>query len=101
MKNNKAQALVIFVIFLPVIILFISYIFDTIRINYEENKINNIALIISNKDKDKVCEIVLKNDKDIICNKIDDEVILNKRIKSIFGKIIGKDFYDIKVSISI
>ena len=107
MLNNKAQSLVIFVLVLPILVLFIGYSFDVLNTNYEKNKIENLASMleenIDNGITDaEIKELIKKNDKNITVsitriNKIQ-KVELSKRVKSLFGKIIDKEYYDIKVT---
>lgn len=108
MLNNKGQAIVIFIVLLPALLLFITYVFDVTSINYEQNKLNNIAVMIdegliqSTLKEDAVCDLVKQNDKDISCaisHKNEKLVIeLNKKVKGLFIKII-KDDYNIKATI--
>ena len=95
MKNNHGQVLVIFVILLPLLCLFAAYVVDASYISYEKNKLDNINEIVSDYIASKSQIIIKKID---INNKIDIE--LEKEIKSIFGKIIGKNKYIIKSSIT-
>ena len=106
MLNNKAQSLVMFVLVLPILIVFIGYSFDVLNINYEKNKMENLSLMLNENiegiNDNEIKELISKNDKNIIVSITrDDEIIkveLSKRIKSFFGKIIGKEYYDIKVT---
>ena len=108
MLNNEGQAIVIFIILLPVFLMFITYIFDVVSINYEQNKLNNIAITIDEGliqktiEEDNVCDLVKKNDKNISCTiKHNDEKViveLSKRVKGLFIKII-KDDYNIKATV--
>ena len=43
MKNNRGQTIVVFVLFLPLLILFSAYVYDTVNANYEKNRIQNLA----------------------------------------------------------
>lgn len=100
MLNNKAQTLVIFIILLPIFILFIAYIYDFLNVNYEKQKLNGITDLINiNEDEIDYCNIVYKNDKDAECQIKSDKIIITKRIKSIFGSITNKKFFDIKIEI--
>ena len=101
MLNNKGQSLIIFILCLPLLLLFLTYVIDTVRVNYEKNKLESIIEISKEEETDKICDIALKNDKDLNCEISNNTVVLNKRIKSLFGKIIGKEYYNVKVSIKI
>ena len=101
MVNNKGQSIVIFVLVLPLLILFISYVFDVSNVQYERNKLNSIASVVKDSKSDNKCDIAVKNDKDLICTSDGNKITLKKRIKSIFGKILNKDYYDISVTIEL
>lgn len=107
--NNKGQVLILFVLIIPILLLGVTYIIDNIYISYHTNKLNGInSLVIKDAeinelDSEKIEKYIKKNDNDIEIelikineNKI--EIKLSKRIKSIFGIIIGKDSYTIKSS---
>lgn len=99
MLNNKAQTLVIFVLLLPIIILFLVYVLDVVNINYEKMKLDNISnMIVEEIKKDEdldICLLVEKNDSDIECE-VNEEIVLKKRIKSLFGNFTKKEFYEIE-----
>ena len=83
MLNNKAQSLVIFVLFLPVILLFLIYVFDILSINYHQIKLDSITNIVVEEGKlDEelnVCELVKNNDSDIECIVSDKKIELKKK----------------------
>ncbi len=109
MKNNRGQTLVMFVIFLPVLIIIFAGLIEVSTINIEANKldsINSIAIdygldnINDENIKDKLEELIKTNDNKIEqinikleTNKLSIE--LTKYKDSIFGKIIGKKNYKI------
>ena len=99
MLNNKGQSLVIFVIILPILLLFISYVFDVITINYERNRLNNIAVQIKDNvntlTDDEIVILVNKNDKEIDVDIKENEIKLSKNIKGIFNKITKQEYYNI------
>lgn len=103
--NNKGQTLVIFVLLLPLFVLLLAFITDTSIMFFEKNRLDNTSRMIINykmnhiemNDK-KVREYIKKNDKEIKVEKLkmdDKKVVLktSKKINSVFGKIIGKDYY--------
>lgn len=107
--NNKGQVLILFILIIPVLLLGAAYIIDNVYISYHTNKLNGINSlvindVITNKlDSNEIKEYIKKNDKDINIetieineNKI--KIKLSKRIKSIFGIIIGNENYDITSS---
>ena len=103
--NNKGQVLVLFILIIPILILGAAYIVDNIYISYHSNRLNNInSLVIKDTSinkltEEQIVEYVKKNDEDInvkviyVGSKI--KITLTKRIKSIFGGIIGKNYYDL------
>lgn len=99
MLNNKGQSLVIFVIVLPILLLFISYVFDVITINYERNRLNNIAVQIKDNvntlTDDEIVILVNKNDKKIDVDIKENEIKLSKKIKGVFNKITKQEYYNI------
>ena len=106
MLNNRAQSLVIFILILPVLILFTTYVFDIVSINYEKNKMKNLTSMIEEDNNlilDDIEKLVYKNDKSINVNIVNYEnemdIELYKKVKGIFGVIIGKDYYEIKMSV--
>lgn len=108
--NNKGQTLVIFVLLLPLFLLLFAYVVDTSILFYEKNRLDDInKMVIDYKmyhieaNEEKMNTYILKNDKEIRIEKInmDDEKIeiyLSKKIKSLFGRIIGFNSYDITSS---
>ena len=99
MLNNKGQSLVIFVIVLPILLLFISYVFDVITINYERNRLNNIAVQIKDNvntlTDDEIVILVNKNDKKIDVDIKENEIKLSKKTKGVFNKITKQEYYNI------
>ncbi len=108
--NNKGQTLVIFVLLLPVFLVLFAYIVDTSILFYEKNKLDDInKMVIDYKmhhieeNEAKIKKYILRNDEKIKIEKIimDDkkvEIYLSKKVKSLFGRIIGFHHYDIKSS---
>ncbi len=102
MLNNKAQTLVIFIILLPLFILFLAYVFDFLNVNYEKQKLNDIASLIEiNDENTNYCKIIYANDKDANCTVESGKVIITKRIKSIFGFITDRKYFDIRIEVKL
>jgi len=99
MKNNRGQTIVVFVLFLPLLILFCAYVYDTVNANYEKNRIQNLAntAVNTEKDIDGVRNVIRKNDENITESDGKYKIELSKKVKSIFGKIVGRDYYDVRV----
>lgn len=102
--NNKGQVLVTFILIIPLLLLLGTYIVDITYISYQINKLNEINDLVINETNEKklsveqVNEYVMLNDNtvniaalNITNEKI--EITLQKEIKSLFGKVIGKDTY--------
>lgn len=110
MINNKGQAIVIFIVLLPVILLFVTYVFDVANMSYEKNKLDNIARNVeeevtnSKLDENTICEFVLKNDNEITCSIKNKDgktnVELVKEVKGLFVKVI-REKYTIKTIVEI
>ncbi len=111
--NKKGQALVIFVIFLPVIIMIGTYVIDLGLAKLNENKVNQVAKEvteyglrhITDNPKDKMIKLIYQNDEDIDAYKVNvDEdnkavmVNIEKSSSGVFGSITGKDFYRVNVT---
>lgn len=108
--NNKGQTLVIFVLLLPLFLLLFAYVVDTSIMFYEKNKLDDInKMVIDYKmyhveeNEKKIKEYIIRNDEEIEIEsiKMDEEKIelhLSKKVKSIFGRIIGVDYYDVDSS---
>ena len=111
--NKKGQALVIFVIFLPVILIIGTYVIDLGLAKLNENKVNQLTREVTeyglrnieNNPRDKMIKLIYQNDENIDTYKIniDEEnktVIVNveESSKGVFGSIAGRDFYKINVT---
>lgn len=106
--NNKGQTLVIFIILLPIFCILLGYVVDQCYMLSQKNSLKNISQIIceyaldTNRTEDEIRQLALENDKGI--KNIDVEyfdsevrVLLTKKAKSIFSKLIGKDEYLVEV----
>ena len=109
MKNNKGQALVKFIIILPIFLLLIISVIDfgniiskkyslendidTISSMYKDNKVNQIEYYINKKD----IKVKFTNEGDLTNIKLSKDVkIMSPMLNLVFGK-----FYDISVEKSI
>jgi len=109
MKNNKGQTLVIFVIFLPILIILFALVVDVSTMYMENNRLNNLNNMVLNYGldnltneniKNELNNLILKNDKDINKIKINidsDSIDINvsKEINSTFGNVIGIKKYKV------
>lgn len=101
--NKKGQALVLFVIFFPLFIFIFAYLFDVLYINFNYIRLkgienNAIKYIKDEKNLEDVKQFIYENDKNIeIISITDNYISLKSKIKSIFGQVIGHDYYIINV----
>lgn len=109
--NNKGQTLVVFIIFIPVIILLMAFIVDTSLMYIAKSKLNDLSKTIIKEiydveDKNSKVEELL-NVNEINYNNYDIEINDNKiklnieeEIDSVFGSMIGNESYTIKSEIT-
>lgn len=112
MKNNKGQTLVLFIIFIPVLLLLAAFIIDTGLIIKESTRLKAATKTVlqdvyynENKNDNKI--IRLLNQNNIPTDNLEIEIDENKinikneyKIESMFGKIIGIKDYEIKIDIT-
>lgn len=106
--NNKGQSLVLFIIFVPLVIIMGALIVDLSYAKYNSRKINLIAKLvldyglnnIENDPYNEMVNLIYKNDEDIDEYKIDIDsdnkkidIMISKSTKSFFSSIIGKEIY--------
>ena len=111
--NNKGQSLVLFVVFIPFILMIGTFIIDVSYAKYNYNKLSNITKEtlryglrnIENEPYEKMVNLLYKNEENLDEYKIDikkEEKNINietlKSSKGIFGSIIGKKIYSQKIS---
>lgn len=105
--NNKGQVLVMFVLLIPIFLLVLVLIVDISNLFIKKNELNNVNYLVIDSILDKEIEdleiknLILKNDKDIIINKIsiNDNVVeinLEKEYNGIFSHLVGKKIYNIE-----
>ena len=106
--NNKGQTFAIFVIFLPLMIIFIFGIYDFGMMYYKKDNLDNINVMaikygLKNIDDENILEkikkLINKNDNTINIKKIKVtdkiEIELNKEVSTTFSKVIGIKKIDI------
>lgn len=105
--NNKGQSLVVFVILLPVFLILIAFSIDIGYMIIEKNKLNDINktsikyLVKDKQDEQVVKDIIRRNDKKIHIEKMThNEIILSKKVNSIFGGIVNLKTYKISSNLS-
>ena len=105
--NNKGQVLVMFVLLIPIFLLVLVLIVDISNLFIKKNELNNVNYLVIDSILDKEIEdleiknLILKNDKDIIINKIsiNDNVVeinLEKEYNGIFSHLVCKKIYNIE-----
>ena len=96
MKNKNGQALVMFVILIPVLIMIMAFTVDTWVIYNRKNEVNNI--IGSETQKEKIENALERNNIDNYSLVEKPSCIeINLYVESIFGKFVLKDGYQIKI----
>lgn len=94
MKNRNGQVLVIFIILIPVFLMLGALIVDTGLMINRKISINNA--VSNEKDIDKIKASLDNNNITYKNVKEENEcIIIDSRVNSIFGKIIGKKEYKI------
>ena len=109
MMNNKGQTLVIFIVFLPLLLIIMATVIDIGLMYYEKNKLDNLNMMVTEFGIDnienenikiEIENLINKNDSEAELKRleIDDnkiEINLTKMTKSTFGNIIGIKEYEI------
>lgn len=94
--NNNGQALIMFVLLLPLIILVFAYMIESANIMYNKTRIQNI--IVDSCDSKNSQEYILKNIPDASIIVTSDKITVLKEIDSTIANIIGIDTFTIKVT---
>lgn len=111
MMNNKGQTLVLFIIFIPILIMLAAFIVDTGIIIKESTRLKattktvlNDVFYKENKSEIQITNLFKENNISVENLKItitDNINIQNEyEIESIFGKIIGLKKYTIKINMT-
>ena len=98
--NKKGQSLMMFVIFLPIIILALALVVDLGTMYNAKIRGNNL-LKEAIKDDIDVDEYFRINNVEILSKEMksdEDCVIIKSRVKSVFATIIGIKYYDVKIT---
>lgn len=109
--NNKGQTLVLFIIFIPILLLLAAFVIDTGMIIYESTKLQSATKTVlrdvyykDNKSNEMIIELLKRNDintANVIINIKEKEISIKNSyaVDSIFGKIVGLNKYNIKVNL--
>lgn len=90
--NNKGQTLIFFVVILPVLLIIFMFIIDLSIMNYEKNKLDNLAkecmeYKFDGKSDLKIEELIKLNDDTIEYQIYNNKIVLKKEYNPIFIKI--------------
>lgn len=103
--NNRGQSLVVFIIIIPLIIVFLGMVYDLSNVVYNQNKYDSISkeIISSTLNKEKMISLYNKNgykENNLIIDNYDDYVIVKNYyyLDSNFGNIINIKKYKIKIN---
>ncbi|MBR1748164.1 MAG: hypothetical protein IJ743_00035 [Bacilli bacterium] len=101
--NRKGQTLILFVILIPILILLLALVVDiglvhTKRIEYRSIMEEGMRACLNQKDVESLKRVfelnqILENEYQVSYEN-DVEVLINKKISSIFGSIIGIEDYE-------
>ena len=104
--NKRGQSLIIFVLMLPIIVLFIAFLIDSSLSIVEKNKIDGIitanmksSLELEIRDFDKIKKAISDNDNlDASVNIVDDKLSIQVKStkKSLFGSILNFSWYKLE-----
>ena len=104
--NNRGQSLIMFILILPIIVLFIAFLVDSSISMMEKNKVDGIitsnmqeALNNNITDAEKIENVIIKNEKiDVSVTIIDNNLSIKARStkKSVFGKILNFSWYKLE-----
>jgi len=109
--NNKGQTLVLFIIFIPILIILAAFIIDTGLIIRESTRLKATTKTVikdtyykEDLSEEKIIKLLNKNNintDNIEITILSDQIKINNNydIESIFGKIIGLKEYEIKYNV--
>lgn len=80
MLNNKGQSLILFVILLPVLLLVFVLVVDLGNIIVLKQELNNISEIVLDYGLDKLLNVNLDNNEEIIDNEVDNIEVSNEEL---------------------
>lgn len=104
--NNRGQSLIIFVLILPIIVLFVAFLIDSSLSIMEKNKIDGIlvtnmksALASDIRDAGKIKDALVQNEQmDVNVKIVDDKLEIKAKStkKNVFGKILDFSWYNLE-----
>ncbi len=111
--NNRGQTLVLFIIFIPILIILAAFIVDTGLIIRESTRLKATTKTVlkdvydkENKSKNMIEELLKENNisttnLEVTINEDKIRIVNSYDIESMFGKIIGLKEYEVKVDLTI
>ncbi len=97
MKNKKGQTLVLFIIFLPVIIISFAFVID-VGLMYNAKIKGENLLKEAEKENIDIVKYFSDNGIEIKEIKTDKCTKINYEISSIFGRVLGMDTYKVEIN---
>lgn len=110
--NNKGQTLVLFIIFIPIFLMIFAMIVDLSTLTIEKHELESATIIAlkyglnhkeENDKENKMIEVFNLNTKDAQMKIQENNDVINikseKKVKTIFSKIIGKDLVKLEINI--
>ena len=104
--NRKGQSLIIFVLILPIIVLFLAFFIDSSLSMLEKNKLDgiltdNMKSALNNNicDTEKIKQAIIKNENiDISVDINNNDLIVHAKSskKSLFGKLLNFSWYKLE-----
>lgn len=102
--NNKGQSLVMFIIIIPIFLLIVTLVYDVGTAIYEKNRLSNTNYMVidygldnmNNVSETELIELIQKNIDNlnyvsVLIQNEEIEIVLNKDIKGIVGRMFGFD----------
>lgn len=111
--NNKGQTLVLFIIFIPILLLLAAFVIDTGLIIHESTRLKSTTKTVlkdiyykEDKTEEKIINLLNENKINtdnikITTNGSSIRIKNSYEINSIFGKIIGLKNYEVKLDITL
>ena len=113
MMNNKGQTLVLFIIFIPILIMLAAFVIDTGLIIKESTRLKATTKTIlkdvyykENLNEEMITNLFKENNiktDNLEINILENQITVKNayKIESIFGKLIGLEEYNVKVALTI
>lgn len=103
--NKRGQALVTFILMLPIIVLFVAFFIDSLLSVMEKNRIDgiitsNMQISLDNNihDSNKIINAIKENDDNLDVLVLTEDILdiqVSVRKKNLFGNILKMKWYDL------